>query len=133
MKTKKIEQRGLTEIKEILKSVNASWLSGKLDNLNKYFHENMIIVSPNIKILASGKENCIQSYIDFLNRATIIDYSDRDPEVHVFGNTGIAFYAYHIFWKIDEKTFRENGEELYVFNRNNDKWSIVMRKLMPKK
>ncbi len=128
MKTENFEQEN---IKEILKKVNQAWSSGNPDDLKRYFDENIIILSPDMKILGSGKNNCVQSYIDFLNHATIIDFKENVPEVHIFDNTAIVFYRYSISWKSGDKLFNENGKEMYILDKKEDKWLIVLRKLMP--
>ncbi|MBN2410246.1 nuclear transport factor 2 family protein [candidate division KSB1 bacterium] len=129
METKKIEQE---KIKDILKNVNIAWSSGNPEDLMNYFHDNMLIISPDMKILGYGKENCIKSYIDFLNQATIIDYQKNVPEIHIFENTAIVFYTYNISWKTNNKLFNEKGKEIYVLNKHKNKWLIVMRKIASK-
>lgn len=123
----------ITTIKCILKDTNKAWSSGRPEDLNQYFHDSIIIVSPDMKILGAGKELCIQSYIDFLNRATDIHFHDHEPEVHIFENTAIVFYTYDISWQVDGKQFQETGKELYVLNKLKGQWLIVMRQLMPAK
>ena len=127
MKNKEFEQQ---QIKELLKKVNQTWSSGNPDDLKHYFHDNMLIMSPDMRIMGSGKDNCIKSYIDFLNHATVIDLKEHVPEVHIFDNTAIAFYQYSISWKSGDKLFNENGSEMYILDKKENDWLIVLRKLM---
>lgn len=128
MKTKD----SITEIKNILKKANHAWSSGHPEKLDEYFHNDIVIVSHEMKVLGEGKKACIQSYVDFLSRASVTAYTDTDPEVRIFENTAIAFYGYDVSWIMDNKEFHEIGNELYILNHSKDKWQIVMRKLMPK-
>jgi ketosteroid isomerase-like protein len=121
----------ITAIKRFLKDTNKAWSSGKPENLNHYFHDHIIIVSPDLKIMGSGKEPCIQSYIDFLSRPSDIHFHADDPDVFVFDNTAVAFYTYHISWKMEGRQSRETGKEIYVLNKQKDEWLIVMRKINP--
>jgi len=128
MQNEAIEQQ---KIKELLKKANQTWSSGHPHDLKHYFHDNMLILSPDLKILGSGKENCIKSYIDFLNHVTVTDFKENDPDVFVFDNTTIAFYRYSISWKTGDKSFNENGKEMYVLSKKENKWLIVLKKLIP--
>ena len=122
----------INEVKGVLKAVNGAWSSGKPEDLKDYFHDDIVIVSPELKILGAGKENCIQSYIDFLDRSRVIEYTDTDPEIRIFEDTAIAFCRYTISWETGGKFLKEEGQELYVFTKQNAQWLVVMRKLMPK-
>ena len=125
-------EESISEIKSVLKSVNVSWSSGKPEELNNYFHDDIVILSPELKILGAGKADCIQSYVDFLDRSRVIEYTDTDPEIRIFEDTAIAFYNYKVSWKTGETLFNEAGQELYVFAKQNGKWLVVMRELAPK-
>jgi ketosteroid isomerase-like protein len=118
-------------IKRIIKDANKAWSSGNPENLSLYFHDQIIIISPDLKILGSGKGPCIQSYIDFLNRASDICFQAEDPDVFVFNRSAVVFYTYDISWKMDGQQFREKGKEIYVLNKQKDKWLIVMRQIKP--
>ena len=127
MPTKEFEQQ---QIIELLQNVNLAWSSGNPEDLKNYFDDKIFILSPDMKILGSGKQNCIKSYIDFLNHATVIDFKENVPDVFVFDNTAIAFYSYSISWKTGDKLFNETGREMYMLDKKENKWLIVMRKLV---
>ena len=118
-------------IKRILKDTNEAWSSGKPETLSAFFHDDIIIVSPDLKILGSGKGACIQSYADFLGRASDICFHAEDPDVFIFDRSAVAFYTYDISWKMEGRQFRETGKEVYVLNKQKDEWRIIMRQIQP--
>jgi len=131
MNTIESKSTAIEDIKSVLKNTNLAWSTGNPTNLEKYFHEDIIIVSADLKILGSGKANCIKSYIEFLSKAKIVNFTDSDPIVNLFENSAIVFYEYDISWEMDNKLFEETARELYVFERSAGKWLIIMRKLIP--
>lgn len=115
------------QIKQTIKKINQSWLEGHPENLNHYFHDNMMIVSQEFKVMGAGKEICIKSYADFINQAVIKVYKESDPEIHTWGNTAVAFYNFEIAWEMDGKSFQEKGRDFYIFSFDNGKWLAVWR------
>ncbi len=118
------------KISEIIKNLNQAIGKGDLNKLDLFFHENIKIVDPNLKILGDGKKICIQSYIDFINKAKIEKYNDNINDIFIYKNTAIVFYSYSMTWLTDEKSYSDTGKELYVLTKENDKWLIVLRKLI---
>lgn len=112
-----------------IKKINACWLSGNPEDLAKYFHENIIIVSPDLQIMGEGKDNCIKSYLDFLASSNILSYSENVVEVNDYENTAAVFLSFSISWEIGGERNEEEGKELYIFSRENDDWKLVLRKL----
>lgn len=125
------KEKSKKEIIEIIKKINLSWVEGRPENLSNYFHENMMIVSPELKVMGKGREECIKSYTDFINQATINEYKESEPEIYVWGNTAIASYKYDIAWEMKGKSFKEPGQDLFVFTYTNGKWLAVWRKVIP--
>jgi len=87
----------------------------------------MIIVSREFKVMGAGKEICVKSYADFINRAIIKQYSESEPEIHVWANTATAFYNYEIAWEMNGKSFKEAGRDFFIFTFEDGKWLAVWR------
>ena len=81
-----LESKHKEQIHQIIKKINQSWLDGRPENLNQYFHDNMMIVSHEFKVMGAGKAVCVKSYSDFISHAVIKDYQESDPEIHVWVN-----------------------------------------------
>lgn len=119
-----------TKISETIKTLNQAITNGDLSELDLYFHENIKIIAPDLKILGDGKSVCIQSYVDFIKKAEIKEYDDNIDNVFVYENTAIVFYTFTMTWLMNGKSNTEKGQELYVLTRENDKWLIILRKLI---
>ena len=116
-------------IHQIIKKINQCWLEGHPEKLNQFFHDNMMIVSPDFKIMGMGKAVCVKSYSDLITRAVIKDYQESDPEIQVWANTATAVYNFEMAWEMDGKSFRESGRDFFVFAHENGRWLAVWRML----
>ena len=125
--------KSVEELTHIIKQINLSWREGRSERLKEYFHERMIIVSSDLKILGKGREACIRSYSDFTKQAKLQKYSESEPELHVWGNTAVVSYKYDLAWEMNGKSYDELGRDLFVFTYENGKWLAVWRKLIPDK
>ncbi len=128
---KDFEEKSKKEIIEIIKKIILSWVEGHPENLRNYFHENMMIVSPELKVLGKGIEECIKGYSDFINQATIIEHNISEPEIYVFENTAIASYKYDFAWEIKGKSYKESSQNLFAFTYTDNNWLAVWRKIIP--
>lgn len=118
------------KVSNIITTLNQAMANGDLSKLDIYFHDNVKIITPDLKILGDGKKVCIQSYVDFINKAEIKNYSDSIDNVFIYKNTAIVFYTFTMTWIMNGKPNTEKGKELYVFSKENNRWLIILRKLI---
>lgn len=119
-----------TKITKLIKDLNHAVATGKINQLDSFFHDSVKIISPDMKILGNSKSVCIKSYADFINKAKIEEYSDNVTHVSVYENTAVVFYTYSMIWTMDGESFKDHGNELYVLTRIDDNWLIILRKLV---
>ncbi|MEA2051365.1 MAG: hypothetical protein U9O90_00835 [Euryarchaeota archaeon] len=78
-----IEQNVREEIRQLLKKINSVWVECRLEELEEYFHHDMVIVSPEFRERGKGKHTCIESYKEFTNNAAIREFKSSDPAIDV--------------------------------------------------
>lgn len=119
------------EVLALLERIRAAWTKGPIEILDDVFHERMVIAGPAMKPLGEGREACVRSYRDFLDRARVLAYEQYDRTAHVCGDTAVASYRYVIAFDLEGKPFRERGRDLFVFGREEGRWTAVWRTLIP--
>jgi len=97
---------------QIVKEINRLWQDGPFEKLKDYFHEKMVIVSPDLQVLGDGREACIKSYAEFVSQARIDKYEENPPEVHAWGNTAVVSYTLKSFCGVQGPAARETYREL---------------------
>jgi hypothetical protein len=118
------------EIKQVIASINQSWRQGRPQELEKYFHPDMVIAAPGLKVVARGRDACIQSYRDFIGRATISDYQESDHSIEVWDGTAVVSYRFQISYRMNDREHGEAGHDLFVFIHQKGKWQAVWRTMI---
>jgi hypothetical protein len=115
------------EILSIIKNINKAWLQGNIEDLRKYFHQEIIMISPDFRNRMSGIETILESYKDFFSRSIIHSFAESDFHIHIFDNTAAADYYYHIVYEINGKKYGGTGREIWTLSKIKNKWLAVWR------
>ena len=124
------ESREQAEIRETVKKINQAWLSGKVTELNSYFHDDVVIRGPGFQELCRGRAACVKSYEEFLAQAKVMDYQEGAPSVDVFGQGAIAVCPWEMTYELSGKQYREKGHDTLVFSHEAGLWLVVWRLML---
>ena len=113
------------EIGRLIQKINQAWKSGGADQLIDFFHPDMVIVGPGFQELGRGRDVCIESYREFAANAKVIDYTESDLKIGVWGDTAVCTYAWSMTYERDGKQSRDTGTDQFVFSRQGGKWLAV--------
>lgn len=119
------------EIENLVNRLNDDWLNDRIENLDQYFHKQVVMIQPGTHKKITGREAMIDSYSGFVEEAEVGDFRIKDFRIDVFEETAIVLYTFRIKYRIETTNYDENGLEILVFNRHNDKWQIVWRNQQP--
>jgi len=111
----------------LMKQINNCWYKGDVSALKNFFHNDIVFNSPDFKHQIVGRDNCIQSYVDFLNTSEITLYNESNPAVSLVGNTGVVTYDFEMKYEQNNKTYHETGTDIMVFNYDGENWHAVWR------
>lgn len=118
-------------IEQIIRNINNAWTTANFEDLNEYFHEDMIIAQPGKEIMGKGRQTCVESYRQFVNNVELKEYYESNYEINIWGNTAVVSYSYDIIYKMNNKEFDESGVDVFVFSRAENKWLAVWRSISP--
>lgn len=118
------------EIRDLIDSINRTWLKGDPADLSVYFHPDVVIQPPGDAPRVHGREPCIDSYEAFVREAHIRQFVPGDAEIDIFGDTAVATYRYRVVYEMNAHTYDETGGELLVFLRDGDGWVVAWRTLL---
>ena len=117
------------DIWTLVKKINDCWYKGEPSRLTDFFHLNIVFNSPDFKHQIVGRDNCIQTYIDFMNNSKVLLYNEGNPNVHLFANTATVAYDFEMKYEQNNKLYHETGTDIMVFERDKDSWKAVWRGL----
>ena len=118
-------------IREILKNINDSWVLGRPENLENYFHNEIVFVAPGFSQRIEGRAACMDSFREFCTNAKVREFKPTDPAIDICEETAIATYSFKVEYDLNNETFNEGGRDLWVFARDRDKWLAVWRTIIP--
>jgi ketosteroid isomerase-like protein len=119
-----------SEIQEIVEKINRAWAEDHVEDLARYFHENMVIVAPEFGGRLEGREACVESYREFTGRAKVNDLRLKDISIDVCGSTAVATYQFAVTYTMNDARHRNIGWDVFVFTHENDRWWATWRTMI---
>lgn len=123
------------KLEDLVREINRLWVGGNAEKLGEYFHEDMIMVSPDLKVIGKGREECVKGYIDFCQQARIANFEESKFAVDIWGNTASVSYDFDISYEMEGKNYNDTGRDLFIFScvETGGRWMAVWRILVPVK
>jgi ketosteroid isomerase-like protein len=121
------------KLEDLVREINRLWVGGNAEKLGEYFHEDMIIVNPELKKMGQGREDCVKGYIDFAAQAKTTSYEESNFEINVWGNTAMANYGFEISYEMGGQKYNDIGRDVFIFSLDDKegKWRAVWRMIVP--
>lgn len=116
-----------------VRAINACWLEGRYQELTSYFHEGMILALPDSEQRVAGRDAIIDSYRQFGESATGIEFHSHEPQVDAIGDTAVATTSFEISYELEGARYRESGTDVLVLHRAGEAaWEVVWRTVLMK-
>jgi uncharacterized protein (TIGR02246 family) len=112
---------------EVVRRINAAWLEGHPERLSELFHDRVVVVGPDGTRYGEGKEAVVESYRDFIQKATIGEFRESDGKVDLYDAVAVVSYRFDIEYTMEGRTSRENGREVMVLEKHDGRWLAVWR------
>lgn len=120
-----------TAIEGLIGRMNEAWRAGRVEQLAHYMHEDMVIAAPGqLPRPIEGREDCIESYRDFLARVRITDYAEDRPWITVWGSTGVAIQPWVMAWEDETGAHGAAGQDVYALTKGEGGWIVVGRMML---
>jgi len=128
MKSDRAQQ---SEIRGVLSRLTAAWREERFDELEDILHQSVVFVHPGFRGRVEGRTGCVNTYREFMSSAKLVDYSESDGTVDVWGATAVATYRFDMSYEMNGKSHHETGRDLFVFVREDSRWQVVWRTMIP--
>jgi hypothetical protein len=124
-----------TEIRDLLSRINNAWSKLRGDAmtaaLNECFADEIVLRGPGFVFLGKGRDSAVQSYHDFVTQAEVKSVLLDEPQIDVAGDTATAQYKWSMTYVLNGQEYTEQGHDVFVFARRDNKWLAVWRALLP--
>ncbi len=115
-----------------LAKMSDAWRSRRYDELNAFFDEDAVLVPPGMSGRIAGRDAIVDSYREFMERASLLEYSEDTPVIDVWGDVAVASYRWRMRWSGGGEATRAAGCDIFVLRRAADAagaeaWRAVWR------
>jgi hypothetical protein len=118
------------EVQDLINRINEAWLGGRTGELNEYFHNDMVIRGPDLTELARGRETCVKSYEDFVQKSLVRNFKASEPEVDLWDGMAVATSSWAITYELQGQAYQELGRDLFVLTRAGGRWLVIWRAVL---
>ena len=115
---------------DTVQQINQAWVSGEVGEIDELFHPNAVIVHPGFEGRTEGRDDCVQSYVEFAMQAQVHRLEAFDEQVDVVDNTAVVSYGFEIEYEMGGQGYTDSGTDLFVLTRAPNGWQVVWRTLL---
>lgn len=114
----------------VVRAINQAWVGGRYDELERWFHPEMVLAMPGFAERVEGRGPIIDSYRDFGEKAAMHEFEAGEPRIDVVGPTAISTMDFEIDYEYEGARSREAGTDLLVLHRSDEGWRVVWRTVL---
>lgn len=119
------------EIWTTVRAMNDAWTRGNPDDLKRFFHPDMIAITPTDRNRLEGGAACIAGWKAFSKTARIHRWEELDPIINVFNNAAVVAYNYDMSFDMNDQTINMVGRDMLFFVKENGAWWAVADQFSP--
>jgi ketosteroid isomerase-like protein len=115
------------QIRSAVREINDYWRAGQYDRIGARLADDAVIAPPGFGGRVRGRAAYIQSYRDYDQAATTLEFSAGEPQVDVVGDVAVAVTAFDVVYEVRGARHHENGHDILVLSRLRGQWTVVWR------
>lgn len=122
-----------TKLWQTIEDINRCWTQNQdFKTLEKYFHPQMVVISPTEKMRITGQQACVDAWRNFAENNQILHWNERDPKIQIFGQGKFAIVTYYF-----DMSFITQGQKVDFAGRDmfsliyDNGWQVVANQFSP--
>jgi ketosteroid isomerase-like protein len=113
------------EIWKTVRAMNDAWTKGDPDDLARFFHRDMVAITPSDRNRLDGGEACIAGWKGFSSAARIHRWEEIDPAIQIYGDSAVITYYFDMSFEMNGQTFDMGGRDMFFFVKEDGRWWAV--------
>lgn len=119
------------EIWAAVRAMNDAWTKGNPDDLVRFFHRDMVAITPTDRNRLDGGAACVAGWKGFANSARIHRWEEVDPVIHVYDNSAVVAYYFDMSFDRGGQTINMGGRDMFFFVKETGRWWAVGNHFSP--
>ena len=114
------------QIWKLIQNINQIWTNTKnIEDLNKYFHEDMTSIVGQDKQRIKGKKNCVEHWRK-CSEKKIYSWKEYDEDIKVFDEKfAIVTYSFEIDLEREGKRITANSSDTFSLIKEGNEWKVI--------
>ncbi len=125
-----IQDTAKDEVRGVIAQINRAWRNHDFAALPECFAEDAVMTGPDYVELGRGRAFFVDSYREFATGAAVLDYSEAEPLIEIFGDVAICAYRWTMTYRRDDRPQTESGSDQFVLSRIGPRWRVVWRYIL---
>ncbi len=124
-------------VSAFIEALHDCWPRGDLEALEAFYHEDVVLLPPDLGPPIQGRLAVVDSYREFLGAAELERFEVTAMDVFSFpatasqaaghAGTHMVHVAFDIDYHLDGEAYREQGLEVYTIQEQGGRLAIVWR------
>ena len=119
------------EVWATVRAMNNAWTKGDPNDLSKFFHRDMVAITPTDRHRLDGAAACVAAWKGFCSAARIHRWEEINPVIHIYGNTAVVAYDFAMSFDMGGNTINMGGRDMFFFVKEGEKWWAVADQFSP--
>jgi len=121
------------EVWSTLRELNDCWTTtdGNPEQLAKYFHKDMVAITPTDPKRLEGREACVAGWVGFAKAAKIHKWEELEPQIAVFGDSAVVTYYFDMSFTMGGQRVDLRGRDMFFFVKESGRWWAVADQFSP--
>jgi hypothetical protein len=119
------------ELWATVRAMNDAWTKGHSDDLTRFFHRDMLAITPTDRHRLDGGAACIAGWKGFSNAAQIHRWEEIDPVIRLYGDSAVVAYDFDMACEMGGQTVELGGRDLFFFVKEDGRWWAVGDQFSP--
>lgn len=116
------------QIWDFVHELNQCWTQNdpeKLEQLEKFFHPDMIAVTSNDKLRKTNAKECLNGWQWFARNTHILKWQESEPLIRIYADTAIVSYCYEIEFTVNDQKMHSKGWDSLTLVKHDSRWQVV--------
>jgi hypothetical protein len=95
-----------------------------------HLHPDIVMKFPKFSGEIAGRDKLMEGFEEFCSNARVIEYSESDEQIDIAGHCAVVSFQFNMLYERAKYQERSTGRDLWVFQRESDRWIAVWRTMI---
>jgi len=128
-----MEAEATKKVWQTVQELNRAWTEGDPDELKRYFHRDMVAITPTDRLRLVGGAACVAGWKGFTETAKVLRWEEREPLVQLYagGKCAIVTYYFDMAFEVGGRHVEMGGRDMLTLVEEDGRFWAVADQFSP--